>query len=148
MILTVSIIFHLTRNPSKKSQKKALSFQPDDIIILQGYPKASQSTGLLNVRLVVKMPQGANNSIIPRGIVSQLLTKVAPEIHRRMGHSIAFIDQTKITSAPPDASGRNRESGNSSSSHKAALIALGVVLGVVCLVAIIVIALYRRKKKR
>ena len=95
------------------------------------------------------MPQGANNSIIPREIVSQLLTKVAPEIHRRMGHSIAFIDQTKISSAPPDASGRNSdESGNYSSSHKAALIALGVVLGVVCLVAIIVIAWYRRKKKR
>jgi len=130
-----------------KSQKKALRFQPDDIIILPGFPKAWQGMELLNVRLVVKIPGDTNNTIIPHESLSQLLGQVAPEIQQEMGHSVAFIDQTEITPVPPDASGRNSDESKSTTSRKSLLIALGVVLGVVFLVAIIVIVWYRRKKR-
>ena len=64
-MIFVSIVF--TRNTDVKSQSKALSFQPDDIVILEGYPKLWQGMELLNVRLVIKIPAEANNSLIPRG---------------------------------------------------------------------------------
>ena len=104
---------------------------------------------LLSVKLVVKMPTDANNSIIPRVIMKQLLTKVAPEIEQQMGISIVFIGEKEIISVSPDASGRNSDkSRKSSSMHRSVLIALAVVVGLVCLVAIATIAWYRRKKKR
>ena len=80
--------------------------------------------------------------------MSQLFAKVAPEIRRQMGHSVTYIDQTEITSVPPDASGRDSDEPKNSSSHKLALVVLGAALGVVCLGAIVVIVWYRRKKKR
>ena len=131
--------FYFTRDIYTKSQKKALQFQPDDIIILPGFPKAWQGMELLNVRLVVKIPGDTNNNTIPREILRQLLGKVAPEIHRQLGHSVAYIDQTEITPVPPDASGRNSDQSKSASSRNSLLIAVGVVLGVVFLFAIIVI---------
>ena len=131
-----------------QSRKKAIDFQPDDIIILQGYPKAWQGTDFLNVKLAVKIPQDVNNSMFSRATLSQLLKSVAPEIHRQTGHSVAYIDQTEITPVPPDASGRNSGEPKSSSSRKSALIALGAVLGGVLLVTVIVIVWYCRKKKR
>jgi len=103
---------------------------------------------LLNVTLVVKIPGDTNNTIIPHESLSQLLGQVAPEIHRELGHRMAFTDQTEITPVPPDASGRNSDESKSTTSRKSLLIALGVVLGVVFLVAIIVIVWYRRKKRR
>lgn len=131
-----------------QSQKKATDFQPDDVIILQGYPKAWQGKDLLNVKLAVKIPQDVNNSMFSRATLSQLLENVAPEIHRQTGHSVAYIGQTEITPVPPDASGRNSSERKSSSSRKSALIALGAVLGGVLLVTVIIIVWYRRKKKR
>lgn len=103
---------------------------------------------LLNVRLVVKIPEYADNSLIPREILSQLLTKVAPEIGRQMGHSVAYIDQIELASVSPDASGRNSDKPKPGTLRKSALIALGAVLGVVFLAGIVMIAWYRRKKKR
>ena len=145
-MIFVSIVF--TRNTDVKSQSKALSFQPDDIVILEGYPKLWQGMELLNVRLVIKIPAEANNSLIPREILSQLLAKVAPEIARQTGHSVAYIDQMELGSVAPDASGRNSDEPKPATSRKLALIALGAVLGVVFLAGIIIIAWYRRKKKR
>lgn len=104
---------------------------------------------LLSLKLVVKMPTDANNSIIPREIMKQLLTKVVPEIEQQMGVSVVFIGEKEIISASPDASGRNSDkSQTSSSTHRSVLIALAVVVGVVCLIAIFTIAWYRRKRKR
>lgn len=108
---------------------------------------------LLNVRLAVKTPDESGNDVIPHEILSSLMVKVAPEIHRRIGHGVAFIDRVEIgsgqvASVPPEVSGRNSDEPDSVTSHKYALIALGVLLGVVCLVAIIIIVLYRRKMKR
>lgn len=103
---------------------------------------------LLNVRLVVKIPEYADNSLIPREILSHLLTKVAPEIGRQMGHSVAYIDQIELASVSPDASGRNSDKPKPGTSRKSALIALGAVLGVVFLAGTVMIAWYRRKKKR
>ena len=104
---------------------------------------------LLSVKLVVKMPTDANNSIIPHKIMKQLLTKVAPEIEQQMGIRVVFIGEKEIISASPDASGRNSDkSRKSSSTHRSVLIALAVVVGLVCLLAIATIAWYRRKKIR
>ena len=143
-----STFFYFTSDINAKSQKKALTFQPDDIIILPGFPKAWQGKELLNVRLVVKIPGDTNNTIIPHESLGQLLGEVAPEIQQELGHSVAFIDQTEITSVPPDASGRNSDESKSASSRKSLLIALGAVLGVALLVATIVIVWYRRRKRR
>ena len=66
------------------------SFRPDDVIILQGYPKQVQGTSLLNVRLAVKMPGDNNNTVISREGLHRLLVKVAPGIHRRLGHEVAY----------------------------------------------------------
>ena len=99
------------------------------------------------MRLVVKIPGDTNNNTIPREILRQLLGKVAPEIHRQLGHSVAYIDQTVITPVPLDASGRNSDESKSASSGNSLLIAVGVVLGVVFLFAMIVIVWYRRKRE-
>ncbi|KAL9954260.1 hypothetical protein ACROYT_G041775 [Oculina patagonica] len=141
------------KNTKTKSQKKSPSFQRDDIIILQGYPKAWQGMSLLNVRFAVTTPEESGNNVIPHEILSNLMVKVAPEIHRRLGHGVAYIDRVEIhsgqvPSVPPEASGRNSDEPDSVTSHKYALIVLGVLLGVVCLVAIVIIVLYRRKTKR
>ncbi|KAJ7374476.1 hypothetical protein OS493_007583 [Desmophyllum pertusum] len=104
---------------------------------------------LLNVRLAVKTPDDSSNTVIPRDILSQLIMKVAPEVHRRLGHGIAYIDRVEVVvSATPEASGRDSEKPHSATVNKYALVVLGVLLGVVCLIAIIVIVLYRRKTKR
>ena len=104
---------------------------------------------LLSLKLVVKMPADVNNSIVPGEIMKQLLTKVAPEIEQQMGVSVVFIGEKEIIPASPDASGRNSDKLQTpSSTHRSVLIALAVVVGVVCLVAIFTIAWYRRKKKR
>ena len=107
---------------------------------------------LLNVRFAIKTG-GNNNAVIPHEMLSDLMVKVAPEIHRRMGHSIAFIDKVEIhsgqvTSDPPEAAGRNSDEPESTKPQKYALIALGSLLGIVCLVAIVIIILYRGKTKR
>ncbi|KAL9954251.1 hypothetical protein ACROYT_G041766 [Oculina patagonica] len=141
------------KNTKTKSQKKSPNFQPDDVIILQGYPKAWQGMSLLNVRFAVKTPEESGNNVIPHEILNKLMVKVAPEIHQRLGHGVAYIDRVEIhsgqiSSVPPEASGRNSDEPDSVTSHKYALIAVGVLLGVVCLVAIVVIVLYRRKTKR
>jgi len=109
---------------------------------------------LLNVRLAVKTPDGSGNDVIPHDFLSALMVNVAPEIHRKMGHGVVFIDRVEVgssqaASAPPEAAaGRNSDEPDSGTPHKYALIALSVLLGVVCLVAIIVIVFYRRKTKR
>ncbi|KAL9954255.1 hypothetical protein ACROYT_G041770 [Oculina patagonica] len=141
------------KNTKTKSQKKSPNFQPDDVIILQGYPKAWQGMSLLNVRFAVKTPEESGNNVIPHEILNELMVKVAPEIHQRLGHGVAYIDRVEIhsgqiSSVPPEASGRNSDEPDSVTSHKYALIAVGVLLGVVCLVTIVVIVLYRRKTKR
>ena len=135
---------------TKTRQRRAPDFKPEEVLILQGYPIALQGTPLMNVRLAVR----SNNKVIPKKILQHLVLEVAPEVHRRIGHGIAYIDRMEVDSnqAPsvsPKASGRNSDERNSVTSYKSALIALGVVLGVVCLAAIIiVIVLYIRKTKR
>jgi len=141
------------RNTTRKSQTKSFSFQPDDIIILEGYPKSWEGMTLLNVRLAVKTPDGSGNDVIPHDFLSALIVNMAPEIHQRTGHGVVFIDRVEVGSsqaspAPPEAAGRNPDEPDSGTPHKYALIALSVLLGVVCLVAIIVIVFYRRKTKR
>ena len=108
---------------------------------------------LLNVRLAIKTPDESGNDVIPREILSALMVNVAPEIHRRIGHGVVFIDQVDVgsgqaASVSPEASGRNSDEPDSATPHKYALIVLGALLGVVCLVAIIIIVLYFRKRKR
>ena len=82
------------------------------------------------------------------------MVDVAPGIHRRMAHSDAFIERVDVgsgqpSSTPPEASGRNSDEPDLGTPHKCALIVLGVLLGVVCLVAIIIIVvIYRKKSKR
>lgn len=131
-----------------RNQKKSIGFQADDVVILQGYPKVWQTTELLNVLLVVKRPQDASNDLISRETLSQLLVTVAPEIQRQMGHRVAYIDDTEITSVSPDASGRKSGKPKSLLLHRSALIALGAALAVVLLVAVIMIVWYHRKKNR
>ena len=144
----------LSRNTKTKSQKKFSSFQADDIIILPGYPKSWEGMSLLNVRLAVRIPDGSGNDVIPHEILSTLMVDVAPEIRRRMGHGVVFIERVDVesgqaSSAPPEASGRNSDEPDSGTPHKYVLIVLGVLLGVVCLVAIIIIVVFcRRKTKR
>ena len=149
--LTLSYL--ISRNTKTKGQKKPPTFQSDDVIILQGYPKAWQGMNLLNVRFAIKKPGESGNAVIPHEMLSDLMVKVAPEIQRRMGHGIAFIDKVEIhsgqvISAPPKAAGRNSNEPDSTTTHKYALIALGSLLGIMCLVAIVIIILYRRKTKR
>lgn len=101
----------------------------------------------------MKMPGDSTNTVIPRETLSPLLVKVAPEIPQRLGHGVAYIDRAQVYSGPvtsvaPKAAGRESDEPKSAKSHKYALIALGVVLGVVSLVAIIMIVLYFRKTKR
>ena len=108
---------------------------------------------LLNVRLAVKTPNENGSDVIPHDILSALMVNVAPEIHRQMGRGVVFIDRVEVgssqaSSAPPEAIGRNSDEPDSGTPHKDALIALGVLLGVVCLVAIIIFVFYRRKTKR
>ncbi|KAL9954258.1 hypothetical protein ACROYT_G041773 [Oculina patagonica] len=108
---------------------------------------------LLNVRFAVKTPEESDNNVIPHAVLSKLMVKVAPEIHQRLGHGVAYIDRVEIHSGqvhsvPPEVSGRNSDEPDSVTSHKYALIVLGVLLGVVCLVAIVILVLYRRKTKR
>ncbi|KAJ7374470.1 hypothetical protein OS493_007577 [Desmophyllum pertusum] len=149
----VNTCLYEIQNTKAKKQKMPHTFQPDDVIILQGYPKALpkawQGMSLLNVRLAVKTPDDSSNTVIPHEILSQLITKVAPEVHRRLGHGIAYIDRVEVVaSVAPEASGRNADEPHSATVNKYALTVLGVLLGVVCLIAIIVIVLYRRKTKR
>ena len=107
----------------------------------------------MNIRVAVKTPDQSGNDVIPHDILSALMVNVAPEIHRRMRYGVVFIDRVEVgssqaSSAPPEAAGRNSDEPDSGTPHKYALIALGVLIGVVCLVAIIIIVLYRRKTKR
>jgi len=135
---------------TKTRQKRSPGFKPHDVFILHGYPAALQGTPLVSVRLAVK----SENKVIPKTILQHLVLEVAPEVHRRMGRSIAYIDQMEVDSnqAPsvsPKASGRISDERDSVTSYKSALIVLGVLLGVVCLLAIIiVIVVCIRKTKR
>ena len=135
---------------TKKGQKRSPGFKPDEVLILQGYPLALQGTPLINVRLAVK----SDNKVLSKKILQHLVLEMAPEIHRRIRHGIAYIDRmevdsNQVPSVSPKASGRNSDEPDSVTSYKSALIVLGVLLGVVCLVAIIiVIVLYFRKTKR
>ena len=88
----------------------------------------------------------SNDDVIPRESLSQLLVKVAPEIQQQMGHGVVYIDRADVHSGR--IAGRNSDEPRSVTSHKYALIALGAVLGVVTLVAIVMIVLYFRKTKR
>lgn len=134
----------------KKRQKRTPGFQPDEVLILQGYPRALQGTPLLNVRLAVR----SNNEVIPKEILRPLVLEVAPELHRRLGHDIAYIDRMEVdlnqaTSVSPQELGRNSDKSDLLTSYKHALIVLGVLLGVVFLVAIVtIVVLYFRKKRR
>ena len=133
---------------TKKRQKTFPGFKLDEIIIIQGYPIALQGTPLINVRLAVK----SMNKVIPKEILHHLVLEVAPEIHRRLGHGIAYIDLMEVDSnqAPsvkPKASGRNSDEPDSVTSYKSAVIALGVLLGVVCLVAIIIVMYFQKTKR-
>ena len=105
------------------------------------------------MRFAVRTLEENGNTVISHEILSNLMVKVAPEIHQRMGHGVVYIDRVEVNSGqvasvPPEASGRNSDEPDSATPHKYALIALGVLLGVVCLVAIVIIVLYRRKTKR
>ena len=140
-----------SENETKKRLQRFPGFKPDEILILQGYPIALQGTPLINVRLAVK----SKTKVIPKEILHHLVLEAAPEIHRRMGHDVVFIERADVrsgqaSSAPPEASGRNSDEPDSGTPHKYALIVLGILLGVVCLVAIIIIIVvfYRRKRKR
>lgn len=134
----------------KKRQKRTPGFQPDEVLILQGYPRALQGTPLLNVRLAVR----SNNEVIPKEILRPLVLEVAPELHRRLGHDIAYIDRMEVdlnqaTSVSPQELGRNSDKPDLLTSYEHALIVVGVLLGVVFLVAIVtIVVLYFRKKRR
>lgn len=140
----------LTRNTNIGNQEKAIAFRTDDVIILQGYPKIWQDTELLNVKLAIKMPKDSANGVISRDTLSHLLVNVAPAIQGQIGHSIAYIGNTEITSVPPDASAGRKsvEEPPSMILHKSIVIALGVAVGVVLLVAVVVAVSYRRRKNR
>lgn len=108
-----------------------------------------QGTPLLNVRLAVRN----DNKVIPRQILNHILFEVAPEIQQRMGHRVVYIDRvefdsSQVASVSPEASGRNSDDPGTVTSHKYALIVLGVLLGAVCLVAIVIFVFYRRKTAR
>ena len=92
------------------------------------------------------------NKVIPKEILHHLVLEVAPEIHRRLGHGIAYIDQMEVDSnqAPsvsPIASGCNSDEPDSVTSYKSAVIALGVLLGFVCLVAIMIVMYFQKTKR-
>ena len=86
-----------------KSQKKFASFQADDIIILQGYPKSWEGMRLLNVRLAVKTPDESGNDVIPHDILGALMVDVAPEIYRRMGHGDVAVGSGQLHPKRPAA---------------------------------------------
>lgn len=140
----------LTRNTNIGNQEKVIAFRTDDVIILQGYPKIWQDTELLNVKLAIKMPEDSANGVISRDTLSHLLVNVAPAIQGQIGHSIAYIGNTEITSVPPDESAgrKSEEEPPSMILHKSIVIALGVAVGVVLLVAVVVAVSYRRRKNR
>ena len=142
IIYLILIFLYFARKKETKSQKMSPSFQHDDIIIPQGYPIALQGTPLLNVRLAVKN----YSNVIPHGVLNHLLFEVAPEIQSQMGHDVAYIDRVEfvsgqVASVPPEASGHNSDELDSATPHKYALVALGVLLGIVCLVFIVIIVL-------
>ena len=150
IVLSIFLLF-VSDKEIKKRQKRSPSFQPDEVLILQGYPIELQGTPLMNVRLAM----WSNNKVIPKEILHHLMLEVAPEIYRRIGHGIAYIDLVEVdsnqaASVSPKASGRNSDEPHSVTSYKSALIVLGVLLGVGCLVVIIIIVvvLYFRKTKR
>lgn len=136
------------RNTNIGNQEKAVVFRTDDIIILQGYPKTWRDTDLLNVKLAIKMPKDSANGFISRDTLSQLLVNVATALQGQIGHNIAYIGYTEITSVPPhDSAGRkSAEKPPSMILHKSVVIALGVAVGVVLLVAVVVAVWYRRRK--
>ena len=94
---------------------------------------------------VIRPRTESSNDVIPHEILSALMVDVAPGNHRRMGHGVVFIERVDVgsgqpSSSPPEASGRNSDEPDSVTPHKYALIVLCVLLlGVVCLVAIIII---------
>lgn len=102
------------------------------------------------------MPGDNSNTVISREALSHLLVKVASGFHKRLGHGVVYIDQKEVHSAsitsvqPLTAPAVDRESSGleSAKSHSSALMALGVALGIVSLIAIIIIILYYRKVKR
>ena len=135
-------------NETKKRQQRFPGFKPDEILILQGYPIALQGTPLINVRLAVK----SKTKVIPKEILHHLVLEAAPEIHRRLGHDIAYIDRMEVDSNQPPsvlprASDRNSDEPDSVTSYKSALVALGVLLGVVCLVAIVIVMYFQKTKR-
>lgn len=140
----------MTRNTNIGNQEKAIVFRTDDIIILQGYPKIWRGTDLLNVKLAIKMPKDSANGVISRDTLSHLLVNVATALQGQIGHNIAYIGYTEITSVPPhDSAGRkSAEKPSSMILHKSVVIALGIAVGVVLLVAVVVAVWYRRRKNR
>lgn len=137
------------QSTNRRNQKKAIGFQPDDVIILQGYPKAWQSTKLLNVRLAVKIPKDSKNDVITGETLTQLLVNVAPVIQTQMGHIVAYVEDIEITSAPAGASGHESpKKPQTLIFHKSALIALVSAIGIVLLAAAIVVVRYRLRKSR
>ena len=140
----------LTRNTNIGNQDKAIVFRTDDIIILQGYPKIWRDTDLLNVKLAIKMPKDSANGVISRDTLSHLLVNVATALQGQIGHNITYIGYTEITSVPPhDSAGRkSAEKPPSMILHKSVVIALGIAVGVVLLVAVVVAVWYRRRKNR
>ena len=107
---------------------------------------------LLNVRLAVKTPDKSGSDVSHIEILSALMVGVAPGIHRRMRYGVVFIKRVDVGSGQPSsyqpkASGRNSDEPDTGTSQKYALIVLGVLLGVVCLVAIIIVVLFYRRKK-
>lgn len=136
------------RNTNIGNQKKVIAFRTDDIIILQGYPKIWQDTDLLNVKLAIKMPKDSANGVISRDTLSHLLVNVATALQGQIGHNITYIGYTEITSVPlHDSAGRkSAEKPPSMILHKSVVIALGIAVGVVLLVAVVVAVWYRRRK--
>ena len=141
------------RDSNKPSQEKAVAFQPDDIIILPGYPKAWPESALLNVRLALRNPGSKENELVAHGLLIALLGNVSSQIRLQLGHRVLYIDKKEVDSCqvnqvPPKKAGRRADEPASDGKHRSALIALGVILGAVCLLAIVAVIVYTRKRNR
>lgn len=89
----------------------------------------------------------ANFAVTSREKVIRYLRNSAPQI-RQSRSAESSIGYTEITSVPPhDSAGRkSAEKPPSMILHKSVVIALGIAVGVVLLVAVVVAVWYRRRK--
>ena len=129
--LIVVIVFYLSPYFNSKAQKSPLVFEDPDIQIVEAAKKKDKGVA---VGFVVLYTDGKNTTVMPRSFVHKFITSELSENDKLAGYQVITVDGKGTNEGKP---GGQHSNDNKSSKKTYIYIIVGVVFGLIFVLALI-----------